>query len=164
MSFIQILTGTCNHLKAWLVMESCFKGSPTTWLGEGNGNPLQCSCLESPRDGGAWWAAVYGVTQSRTRLKWLSSSSSSNHMASKSRGASCWWEASITPLRSSSQSFMSVLMAWQLTSPETVSPENKANATMTFMTYPQKLYIVVFINWSHNPALIQGGRRLLGCK
>ena len=47
-------------------------------LGEGNGNPLQCSCLENPRDGGAWWAAVYGVAQSRTRLKWLSSSSSSN--------------------------------------------------------------------------------------
>ena len=40
-----------------------------------NGNPLQCSCLESPRDGGAWWAAVYGVAQSWTRLKWLSSSS-----------------------------------------------------------------------------------------
>ena len=38
-------------------------------IGEGNGNPLQGSCLENPRDGGAWWAAVYGVTQSRTRLK-----------------------------------------------------------------------------------------------
>ena len=36
---------------------------------EGNGTPLQCSCLENPRDGGAWWAAVYGVTQSRTRLR-----------------------------------------------------------------------------------------------
>ena len=46
-------------------------------VGEGNGNPLQCSCLENPRDRGAWWAAVYGVAQSRTRLKWLSSSSSS---------------------------------------------------------------------------------------
>ena len=45
-------------------------------IGEGNGNPLQCSCLENPRDGGAWWEAVYGVTQSRTRLKRLSSSSS----------------------------------------------------------------------------------------
>ena len=44
---------------------------------EGNGNPLQCSCLENPRDGGAWWAVVYGVAQSRTRLKRLSSSSSS---------------------------------------------------------------------------------------
>ena len=42
-------------------------------IGEGNGNPLQCSCLENPRDGGAWWAAVYRVTQSRTRLKRLSS-------------------------------------------------------------------------------------------
>ena len=45
-------------------------------IGEGNGNPLQCSCLENPRDGGAWWAAVSGVAQSRTRLKRLSSSSS----------------------------------------------------------------------------------------
>ena len=44
-------------------------------IGEGNGNPLQCSCLENPRDGGAWWAAVYGVAQSWTRLKQLSSSS-----------------------------------------------------------------------------------------
>ena len=45
-------------------------------IGEGNGNPLQCSCLENPRDGGAWLAAVYGVAQSWTRLKQLSSSSS----------------------------------------------------------------------------------------
>ena len=42
-------------------------------IGEGNGNPLQCSCLENPRDGGAWWAAIYGVTQNRTWLKLLSS-------------------------------------------------------------------------------------------
>ena len=41
-------------------------------IGKGNGSPLQCSCLENPRDGGAWWAAVYGVTQSWTRLKRLS--------------------------------------------------------------------------------------------
>ena len=47
-------------------------------IGEGNGNPLQCSCLEIPRDGGAWWAAVYGDAQSRPRLKRLSSSSSSS--------------------------------------------------------------------------------------
>ena len=62
----------------WCRKESC----PTEWLhfhfslsciGEGNGNPLQCSCLENPRDWGAWWAAVYGVTQSRTRLMRLSS-------------------------------------------------------------------------------------------
>ena len=43
-------------------------------IGEGNGNPLQCSCLENPRDRGAWWAAVYGVAQSQTRLKRLSTS------------------------------------------------------------------------------------------
>ena len=50
-------------------------------IGEGNGNPLQCSFLENPRDGRAWWAAIYGVAQSRTRLKRLSSSSSSKAMA-----------------------------------------------------------------------------------
>jgi len=74
----------------WRSLEGCSPwgrwGSDTTerrpfhfslsCIGEGNGNPLQCSCLENPRDGGAWWAAVYGVSQSRTWLKWLSSSSS----------------------------------------------------------------------------------------
>ena len=64
----------------------CEESDTTEWLhfrfslsciGEGNGNPLQCSCLETPRDSRAWWAAIYGVTQSWTRLKWLSSSSSS---------------------------------------------------------------------------------------
>ena len=54
-------------------------------IGKGNGKPLQCSCLENPRDRGAWWAAVYGVAQSRTRLKWLSSSSSNNNNHNKHR-------------------------------------------------------------------------------
>ena len=49
-------------------------------IGEGNSNPLPCSCLENPRDRGAWWAAVYGVAQSQTQLKGLSSSSSSVHV------------------------------------------------------------------------------------
>ena len=52
-------------------------------IGEGNGNPLQCSCLENPRDGGAWWAAIYGVAQSRTLLKRRSSSSSWHYIM-------CW--------------------------------------------------------------------------
>ena len=47
-------------------------------IGEGNGNPLQCPCLENPRDGGAWWAALYGVAQSRTPLKRLSSIDNKN--------------------------------------------------------------------------------------
>ena len=72
------LNSSCSPWGHW--------GSDTTeWLPfhfslscteEGNGNPLQCSCLENPRDGGAWWAAAYGVAQSQTRLKRLSSSSS----------------------------------------------------------------------------------------
>ena len=52
-------------------------------IGEGNGNPLQCSCLVNPRDGGAWWAAIYGVPQSRTQLERLSSSSSSSSSQQK---------------------------------------------------------------------------------
>ena len=55
-------------------------------LGEGNGNPLQCSCLENPRDGGAGWAAVYGVARSRTRLKRLSSSSRRSLVGYSPRG------------------------------------------------------------------------------
>ena len=54
-------------------------------FGEGNGNPLQCSCLGNPRDRGAWWAAIYGVAQRRTRLKRLSSSSSSSHQTQNLR-------------------------------------------------------------------------------
>ena len=50
----------------------------TSCIREGNGNPLQCSCLENPRDEGAWWAAVSGVAQSWSQLKWLSSSSRIN--------------------------------------------------------------------------------------
>ena len=52
---------------------------PLSCIAEGNGNPLQCSCLENPRDGGAWWVPIYGVAQSRTRLKQLSSSSSKKY-------------------------------------------------------------------------------------
>ena len=66
-------------------------------VGEGNGNPFQCSCLENPRDGGAWWAAVYGVAQSRTRLKRLSSSSSSRHLYPRALG--CLWLMRTPPVR-----------------------------------------------------------------
>ena len=55
-------------------------------IGEGNGNPLQCSYLENPRDGEAWWAAVYGVAQSQTRLKQLSSSSSGRRTKKQTYG------------------------------------------------------------------------------
>ena len=64
-------------------------------IGEGNGNPLQCSCLKNPRDRGAWWAAIYGIAQSWTRLKRLSNSSSSKggriHKISDIWAALNWW-------------------------------------------------------------------------
>ena len=65
-------TGSLRVRGDWATSLSLF----LSCIGEGNGNPLQCSCLENPRDGGASWAAVYGVARSRTRLKRLSSSSS----------------------------------------------------------------------------------------
>ena len=77
----------------------CWGLDTTEWLhfhfslsciGEGNGNPLQCSCLENPRGRGAWWAAVYGVAQSPTWLKWLSSSSSM-WLSGKKKKKSTFW-------------------------------------------------------------------------
>ena len=78
----------------WVTSLSLF----SSCIGEGNGNPLQCSCLENPRDGGAWWAAVYGVAQSQTRLKRPSSSSSITIIMLKTRicygkkGVTQWWD------------------------------------------------------------------------
>ena len=78
----------------WAISQWVLKESDTTeqipfhfslsCIGEGNGTPLQGSCLENPRDTGAWWAAVYGVTQSWTRLKRLGSSSNSSSSSSNS--------------------------------------------------------------------------------
>ena len=77
------------------------KSNTTEWLhfhsslsciGEGNGNPLLCSCLENPRDGEAWWAAIYGVAQSWTWLKQLSSSSSSKEKATATHSSTLAWK------------------------------------------------------------------------
>ena len=67
--------GVDGSFGRWLDLNDILRS--LSCIGEGHGDPLQCSCLENPRDGGAWWAAIYGVAQSRTRLKRLSSSSSS---------------------------------------------------------------------------------------
>ena len=97
-------------------------------VGEGNGNPLQCSCLENPRDGGAWWAAVYGVAQSWTRLKRLSSSSSlaenssftqhwllapkqTSHGQKLASDTGLMW-AGFTPLPRPLQAFSLVMQRW----------------------------------------------------
>ena len=89
-----------------------FKAVFIQLFGEGNGNPRQCSCLENPRDGGAWWAAVYGVAQSWTRLKRLSSI----------QLLSCVWI-----FETSDQVFLSFTISWsllKLMSIESVIPSN----------------------------------------
>ena len=71
--------GDCSHeIKRRLLLGRKVMTNLDSLFGEANGNPLQYSCLENPMDGGAWWAAVHGVAKSRTRLKRLSSSSSSS--------------------------------------------------------------------------------------
>ena len=70
-------SGRLQPMGSWKIGLDWVNSLSLSCIGEGNDNSLQCSCLENPRDGGAWWAAIYGVTQSRTQLKWLSSSSSS---------------------------------------------------------------------------------------
>ena len=72
-----VVCSPCSHKELDTTKQIHFHTS-LSCIGEGNGNPLQCSCLENPRDRESWWAAVYEVTQSWTRLKWLSNSSSSN--------------------------------------------------------------------------------------
>ena len=74
-STLTLITNS-NHWCFYCLHNFAFFRMSYSLIAEGNGNPLHCSCLENPRDGGAWWAAVYGVAQSRTRLKRLSSSSS----------------------------------------------------------------------------------------
>ena len=81
-------------------------------IGEGNGNPLQCSCLENPRDGEAWWAALYGVAQSWTRLKWLSSCSNSGQFSSIQSLSPTW--LFVTPWTAAHQASLSITNSWRL--------------------------------------------------
>ena len=76
--------GGLRSMGSWRVGHDWASSLSLACIGEGNGNPLQCSCLENPRDGGAWRAAIYGVAQSRTRLKRLRGSSSSSIVVSGS--------------------------------------------------------------------------------
>ena len=69
--------GRLQSMESWTVGHNWVTSLALSCIGKGNGNPLQCSGLENPRDGGAWWAAIYGVAQSWTQLKRFSSSSSS---------------------------------------------------------------------------------------
>jgi len=77
-------------------------------VGEGNGNSLQCSCLENPRDGGAWWAAIYGITQSRTRLKWLSRSEQLRRPGAWRAHTPQVWQCVLSPPLSQLLSFLGV--------------------------------------------------------
>ena len=108
----------------------------TSCIGGGNGNPLQCSCLENPRDGGAWWAAVYGVTQSRTWLTRLSSSSSSSSSSSIDTLSLC---LQITEISSHFRNSNSILFLFALIS----------HLSFTCCTVILKLFPCQGQQWNH---------------
>ena len=119
-------------------------------IGEGNGNPLQCSCLENPRDGGAWWAAVYGVAQSWTRLKQLSSSSSSR--------AEILWNWCSSPL------YQSVAECWgkEATSfPVAQTPDLEFVSGISFLVFqvpflPRRGELIFFkVKWANFTSVAQ---------
>ena len=121
-------------------------------IGEGNGSPLQCSCLENPRNGGAWWAAVCGVAQSRTRLKWLSSSS--RLLFQKSQ-----WQP--TP----------VTLAWKIPWTEEPGRLQSLGLWRVGHDWVTSLSLFTFMHWRRKwqptpvflPGESQGRRSLVGC-
>ena len=96
-------------------------------IGEGNGNPLQCSSLENPKVGRAWWAAISGLTQSRTRLKWLSSSSSIDYIWAVEFMAFIGWDGILW-------------VVWVKEAPDTnINWEDRTNQQVPF---PLKTYVL----------------------
>ena len=116
-------------------------------IGEGNGNPLQCSCLETPGNWGAWWASVCGVAQSQTRLKQLSSSSSlcyftnSFHLKYLECHGPVFWSA--TPWTAAHQASLSCTSSWSLInlkSIESVMPSNHLVLCQPLLLLPSIFY------------------------
>ena len=101
-------------------------------IGEGNGNPLQCSCLENPRDGGAWWIAIYGVTQSRTWLKWFSSIHTYTHSVKED----------ITPNKHDFKIEVPVCNLWGTLQGETT--DSSRSLTNTMIIWNKVIFIIVF--------------------
>ena len=117
-------------------------------IGEGNGTPLQCSCLENPRDGEAWWAVVYGVAQSRTRLKRLSSSNSrqdtetkvsnSGDEMEKWRGNRCW---------------VFVFITWRFFSTYSAWGERSVRIGIDCMLWWENMFIRILSQWDQDDGL-----------
>ena len=131
-------------------------------IGERNGNPLQCSCLENPRDGGAWWAAVYGVAQSQTRLKRLSSSSSSSKglLSVKSRDSLYGYQSDgcltkVTSIKAANSSGFSVTMTSSLTflAESDLHPGCLTLNLLLFPYYSSSIWIIGRKNESINPSV-----------
>ena len=126
-------------------------------IGEGNGNPLQCSCLENPRDGGAWWAAVYGVTQSRTRLKWLSSSSSKCKQKWEFIGKLLLEDLHIQALDRGQKQEIMDLPLWAMMSLWWLSPNKCQPLCLSLQVSEQRNWLAQ-VGWGVYPAPINHGQ------
>ena len=113
-------------------------------IGEGNGNPPQCSCLENPRDGRAWWAAVYGAAQSWTRWKWFSSSSSSS--SSMAVPVLVFWKTSILFSTVTVQIYFSTNGVQGVTFLHTFS-QTFIICGIFFKAFFLKNYLFLWLNW-----------------
>ena len=139
-----------------------YESDTTEWLhfyfslsctGEGNGNPLQCSCLENPRDRGAWWAAVYGVAQSRTRLKRLSSSSKEFDLyIPNQRHSTFFYIKSFTTIQIHLPCLTLMVLSNPFSSSGSPSPPCQPLPTLTSIStlvYPKLLCRVCLLDWVH---------------
>ena len=123
-------------------------------IGEGNGNPLQCSCLENPRDGEAWWAAVYGVAQSQTRLKQLSSSSSSMMLLPGKSEKASWRKCLIElPINLESHQFQVIQVFWL---PLLLSGENLNSIAWLLKHFTNQLLLLFPPYLSYSPCYSKG--------
>ena len=134
--------------------------------GEGNGNPFQCSCLENPRDGGAWRAAVYGVAQNRTRLKWLSSSRKHFNVSLHSLfdgHSGCCLEKAMAPHSST--------LAWKISWMEEPGRLQSMGLLRIGHDWATSLSLFTFMHWRRKwqptpvflPGESQGWGSLVGC-
>ena len=136
-------------------------------IGEGNGNPLQCSCLKNPRDGRAWQVAVYGVAQSRTRLKWLSSSSSSSNMLSARKKINTRYYSNSEKAMATHSSFL----AWKIPWTEEPGRLQSMGSLRVRHDWVTSFSLFTFMHWRRKwqptpvflPGESQGWASLVGC-
>ena len=145
---------------------------PLSCIGEGNGNLFQCSCLENPGDGGAWWAAVYGIAQGRTRLKRLSSSSSKLIEPEVEAVGTLWFIVSRSEEPKKAMATHSSTLAWKIPLTEEPGRLQSMGSLRVGHYWATSLSLFTFMHWRRKwqltpmflPVESQGQGSLVGCR